>query len=92
MCSGPEVHFDVASAAGPQLDCILSALCPHYSRSLSAPFPRYLHTAAAVLPHCSSGISALLPQSFRCPCFSQDLQYSYVQAGSFEKTVAERPE
>ena len=56
---GPWVHSDVASAAGPHLLRILSALCPHYSRSLSAPFPQPLRSVT-VFPHCFRCISAVL--------------------------------
>ena len=44
---GPVVHSDVASVAETQLFRILSALCPHYSRSLSAPFPQHLRNLSA---------------------------------------------
>ena len=79
-------HFRSISAIFPHCSRGISALLllrslsapfPRHLRSLSALFPRYLRTVAAVLPHCSRGISAQLPQSFRCPSFSQELQYNY---------------
>ena len=47
---GPGVHSDVASAAGPPMFRIVSALCPHYSRSHSAPFPQHLRNLSALFP------------------------------------------
>ena len=90
---GLGVHFDVASAAGPQLHRILSALCPHYSRSLSAPFPQHLRNLSALLllrslsapfPRHLRSRSALFPRYLRIVAavlplssFSQELQYGY---------------
>ena len=70
----PGVHFDVASASGPQLHRIskLSTLCPHYSRSLSAPFPQHLHN-----------LSALFSQYFRIVTTVEPPNKGHFGSGAF---------
>ena len=58
---GPGVHFDVVSAAEPELVRILSArLCPHYVRTTHVVFPHRFRSISAIFPHYPRSISALL--------------------------------
>ena len=54
---GPGVYSDDPQRDRIQLHRILSALCPHYSRSLSSPFP--IRSISAIFTH------ALFPRYFR---------------------------
>ena len=65
------------------------ALCPHYSRSLSAPFPQHLHSLSALFPRYLRTVAAvlLLVGNYTAEC----ILCQFRQVHLIEKTVAKTP-